>query len=683
MSFQFFDHLSANLQFLDLIDPSITSFLADSQAIKFSSSIDRENDVVVFGEGDIVLYKNVFLQVQSGYEKWLQKPSRVLSPRINNSSSSRSKSSDKSRVVNVTKTLLGNDNGMILESLPLKSENSIPKCRHLIMVGSINLLSLEEYIIANPDIIALSILEPNPLSLKVSLSLIDFQEVVSLSKKHNIGLELLVDSDLRKLKHRLCLSMANNYTLSYHGLSITFPSIDSEEALDLYNWLIQPSGFSTRIAQMLGSDCDEYAHLYNAYANINNKESINLLAKNIFANNNLPVILTGSGPSLLDHMTVIKEYENKAFVVASGSSIGSLLRNNINVDVLVLLERSNAVYQDLLELVLSGFDLSSIVLIASLSIDSRIADLFGNTIYFLRPLSSATVLVDDYDNSYTLHQAGPQSTNASIEVIGHLGFKNVFCFGCDFGSFSMADDREIDALGFSARTLDLVRNSRNNKPFYTNSGLLSCSEFFFNSIENYNLNIFLTSDGLELQTSSNISIGNFIDDFFDQNKSASFSSESAITCLLNNCASIDLRSRAYGILQKSLLDHRNYMNTLKESWLQNVCNSVASYRLFCTHINPITPLSSDKDVLSRRLNLLSIFYISQIIYDNPVNPEAQQLACECLDYLSTITENFISALMIMSDSSGANGGPSLSFKLGTEAFAAASVLVSKGVSINE
>ena len=106
---------------------------------------------------------------------------------------------------------------------------------------------------------------------------------------------------------------------------------------------------------------------------------------------------------------------NSLTVVSAGSAIGALLRNGISPDYAVLLEMSSDVFRDMCLLVGEGYDLSEITLIASVTIDPRIASLFGSFVTYQRPVSTASLFFDDETKS-ALPYAGPQALNAAFEV---------------------------------------------------------------------------------------------------------------------------------------------------------------------------------------------------------------------------------------------------------------------------
>ena len=101
------------------------------------------------------------------------------------------------------------------------------------------------------------------------------------------------------------------------------------------------------------------------------------------------VLIVASGPSLDRNIEELKSIQNSITIISAGSAIGSLLRNDIQPDYAVLLENNKSVFRDMCQLVGEGYDLKQITLIASITVDPRIASLFGSFITYQRPVSTA------------------------------------------------------------------------------------------------------------------------------------------------------------------------------------------------------------------------------------------------------------------------------------------------------
>ena len=112
------------------------------------------------------------------------------------------------------------------------------------------------------------------------------------------------------------------------------------------------------------------------------KKPIEKLAQNI--------LVTASGPSLDDSIHVIKELQDSHIIVAAGSSFRTLIENNIRVDYLVIVERSDIVYQVYKEYV-ESITAPIPVLIMANTCHHQLLDVFPQVITFFRPATSAHI----------------------------------------------------------------------------------------------------------------------------------------------------------------------------------------------------------------------------------------------------------------------------------------------------
>ena len=163
---------------------------------------------------------------------------------------------------------------------------------------------------------------------------------------------------------------------------------------------------------------------------------------------NADIVIVASGPSLDKAIDELKQVSSTLTIISAGSAIGALLRNNIQPDFAVLLEMSSDVFRDMCQLVGEGFDLSKITLIASVTIDPRIASLFGSFVTYQRPVSTASLFFDHEYNS-ALPYAGPQALNAAFEVGLFFNPKSITLLGADLSSPNTHDVRSSSS-GFES-----------------------------------------------------------------------------------------------------------------------------------------------------------------------------------------------------------------------------------------
>ena len=154
----------------------------------------------------------------------------------------------------------------------------------------------------------------------------------------------------------------------------------------------------------------------------------------------------------------------------------------VTTRVCCLLEQSSDVFRDMCELIAEGFDLSKITLIASVTIDPRIASLFKTFITYQRPVSTSSLFFDQEQDSALLY-AGPQALNAAFEVSLFFNPKSITLLGADLSSPNSKDVRSRDAVGLSPRDFDIPMFGTNNRTVFTDSGLLLTREALESAME--------------------------------------------------------------------------------------------------------------------------------------------------------------------------------------------------------
>ena len=158
------------------------------------------------------------------------------------------------------------------------------------------------------------------------------------------------------------------------------------------------------------------------------KKPIEKLAQNI--------LVTASGPSLDDSIHVIKELQDSHIIVAAGSSFRTLIENNIRVDYLVIVERSDIVYQVYKEYV-ESITAPIPVLIMANTCHHQLLDVFPQVITFFRPATSAVSIFARSDDEILICE-GPHAINSAISFSRCLQPSRIVLFGVDLGSSTLA-----------------------------------------------------------------------------------------------------------------------------------------------------------------------------------------------------------------------------------------------------
>ena len=297
--------------------------------------------------------------------------------------------------------------------------------------------------------------------------------------------------------------------LSIEGTLLSTQSYPSIKKDAVQGFLLNSTWHIDSIARM-GYQTDEYNMLNNTALNFEacTQKIINP-DKKLFNNFNIPVVVTGSGPSLDASIDYIKKSQDKCIIVSGGSSISTLCKNGIIPDIHVQLERSEHQADLHLELA-KEYDLKNVLLISSSTTPFRLQQIFDKIIYFFRPALSPLAL---YANSTgeVLSCEGPDTINAAVSSVLALGFQNIALVGVDCGSQSKKSIRSKGAFGgYIPRVLNQVERGNTGKTVFTNNRLKTVRDALSTSIRVHKpSNIFNFSTGLSISGANYKNIGDF------------------------------------------------------------------------------------------------------------------------------------------------------------------------------
>ena len=341
------------------------------------------------------------------------------------------------------------------------------------------------------------VVESSPRDLCAGLMMSDLVQIVDDFKEEKLSLSLIVDSDEDSIKNKLRDQTVGLFPSTLFGLTVCSSPISNPSLALISTWLKSPEGISQSVSGALGKEVDEINQLIQSIAN--SKLNINRhLLTTQSCRSSQPVVLVASGPSLDQALPWLKEHQDKLQIISSGSSLGSLLSYGIRPDAAVFLERSSVVYHnDLLSLVNKGIDLSDIPLIASMTIHPKISSLFGDVIWFHRPLSSTLAFF--YEEAFAkLLQSGPHSANAGLESLLHLGHRKILLLGCDFSADKRSYPRSKNALGDSPRNLSVPTMGRNKSTVFSSPSLIDAGNYFSNALKVYQATAYSVACGLDM-----------------------------------------------------------------------------------------------------------------------------------------------------------------------------------------
>lgn len=146
----------------------------------------------------------------------------------------------------------------------------------------------------------------------------------------------------------------------------------------------------------------------------------------------IPAFIIGSGPSLDRDIDFIRENQDRAIIISCGTSMRILLHNGITPDFHVELENVPIV-ADLMRNLNEKFDISTVTLVATSTVDPGVAESFKSVVYYFRNgLASFPLFAQGLNSS--LHYSTPMVTNLGFSLAQEIGCRTLYNFGVDLGA---------------------------------------------------------------------------------------------------------------------------------------------------------------------------------------------------------------------------------------------------------
>ncbi len=192
---------------------------------------------------------------------------------------------------------------------------------------------------------------------------------------------------------------------------------------------------------------DEIIGISHTLTNISANKAATLLQHAKFQVKEQPVFIIGNGPSLDECLPFIKENQNNAIIISSGTSLKPLLNYGIKPDMHVEQERPMSIYQWVKKV---GHEevLKEIPLICLNTVYPGILSLFKQPYVMLKTGDAGTSFIHDHisDRYEELFYCNPTVTNASSAGAIAMGFKKLFLFGLDYGFKSQDEHHAKDSI---------------------------------------------------------------------------------------------------------------------------------------------------------------------------------------------------------------------------------------------
>ena len=308
-------------------------------------------------------------------------------------------------------------------------DKSIP---HLLILG-VGLGYVLELLLSKVSVNSISIIESDDDLFYASLFTFEWAPLLDFLNTNNIDITFIVGKDAT---HDCLLSLYTKFEYEgkfLSGFSKAFVHYVNDDIKDLVKTLMP--NFKNIFA-MMGFYDD---HLFGISHGIRAIQDGNHFIKNEVSDlfKSYPVFIIGNGPSLDNDLSFIRENQDKAIIVASGSAIDTLYSAGVEVDFYVALERSNDITQIFTHMQKSYFD--DIVLIATDVIHPVTTKFFKHSALIFKNDEPFYELIKKFnldipiDKVLDITYINPLVSNLALASMLKLGFKNLYLFGIDNG----------------------------------------------------------------------------------------------------------------------------------------------------------------------------------------------------------------------------------------------------------
>jgi len=274
-----------------------------------------------------------------------------------------------------------------------------------------------------------TVIEPNIKRFQESLYCIDWQAILTSLKSHK-QLTIMVkdpkisfDEFCTTIQHQ-CYKLFPSITVS--TLIYSHDHVRNEESFEAIRKTIKEFNNIARVAtERAGPDCQR---LLNTNENCRRNNKLINLDETFIENEGDNIAIIGAGPSLDDYIDIIKKYRNKMIIVSAGSSIKSLIKNDIKPDIHFELEFLNLATR-LLNHTNEEYDLSEVDLLCSAESNPGFLNLFKSARMCVQETSEISRIVK---SEYILKRGGLTCTNGATALFSRLCDNDIYLFGLDF-----------------------------------------------------------------------------------------------------------------------------------------------------------------------------------------------------------------------------------------------------------
>lgn len=276
--------------------------------------------------------------------------------------------------------------------------------------------------------------------LKLSFHLIDWTEIFDYFSQNNRQIVLLISNNHEALGASIINTIYAEYSFLFFYVQI---------------YIHNNSDFFKNVIDFVKDKIYEGLKGWGFYDD--SRISLMHTATNLSANypiffNNYPitiknrVFLIGAGPSIDNDIDFIKSNQNNAILIACGSGLKVLEKNNIVPDYFFAVERNKEDYDILVKSSNKDY-LKQISFIALNLIYPETMSLFKDAKIWFRNNDSGSYLTKDDIPKFDF--TNPTVANGAFSFVANLGVKEIFLFGIDMGFKNIQEHHSKDSAYYA------------------------------------------------------------------------------------------------------------------------------------------------------------------------------------------------------------------------------------------
>ncbi len=394
------------------------------------------------------------------------------------------------RYLNEVKDILDNK-VKIKEKSKIKDIETIPMLFHI----GVGLGYSFPLLYKNKDIRNIFIMEPDEDVFFASLHTFDWASLLEYVLENKIYLNFVIGGSTDKLISDIDFYFKNHGRF-LGGACALYTHYESKGIREYVN-VIQ-KGFSS-INMALGFIDDHIFATSHSIHVLLDKKRLAFDKYNVPKDiQDIPVFIIGNGPSLDHDLDFLRKNQDKALIVACGTSIDTLYQNGIKPDIFASTERVRQM-ADILNSVNKGDFLDDILLVSTDVVHPDVTKLFKRTAIFSKIDEPFAWAFEDFYDKYPymklykkVRLTNPLVSNLAISAMLEFGFTNLNLFGIDCGTKSKeklhsSSSSLYNSLGLTSNGINYQLNAvidGNFDGFVSSNDIYKLSINMINSIVN-------------------------------------------------------------------------------------------------------------------------------------------------------------------------------------------------------